>query len=229
MTKKQAIADHSQRENIQEAAQDSFNSASAAYNLASDNLANAELKRDNLVTLEKEEKNILDAAVNDRTSKSALFNAASTHKSNTETRVAEEKTALLGVIDELNKVTSSTSVGDVIVAIRGLITAGTKEVEDATEAFNNAKNIKDRAIQVENIARSKHSKTFGALTEAQAEVKKLTPIKAEKLSLKLSAQTILKNANDALKSALAWMNQEVARVASETATLNEVKKLLNDL
>jgi len=237
----QATADHDKRKKAQAAAQKAFTSASKAFDDASDNLSDAETNRNNLVKLEKSQKDILDAAVGDMNSKITSFEAAKKHKSETEKRVADEKTALLGVIAELEKVKPKStgrrllsdadpdSVDKVIVAIKKLIDAGATEVAAATAAFNDATAAKDAAIQVEKKARSTHEKTFGALTQAQAEVEKLKPIKAEKLTLKNDAQTALTNANSALKTALAWMNQEEARVASETKTLNEVKKLLEAL
>merc|ERR1719346_662170 len=104
--------------------------------------------------------------------------------------------------------------------------AGAEEVRSTTAAYDEASRNEEEASQNEAAARTQHEKTTGALGKAEGLVNTLTNEKASRRGEKMAAQRVLIAANSALESAASWRDQEVARVQSEKATLEQVKELL---
>jgi len=234
--KASAIKDHGERQNEQAAALSSFTEASKAFEEVAAKLVTATSDRDTLAVEEKDHSALLDAAVTVLNSANTKEENTKSHMDSTISRVENEGRALSEVIENLNSVKSNgrrllneadpAAVDKVVVEIKKLIEAGKNEVADATAAWNDATEEQTEAIKVEAAARKQHEKTVGELGTANAIVDRLTGEKAAKLDAKNRANKILIDANAALESALQWMNQEVNRVDSEKATLDEVKDLL---
>merc|ERR1712083_89045 len=234
--KASAIKEHGERQDEQAAALSSFTDASKAFDEVAAKLVTATTDRDNLVVKENEHSALLDAAVTVLNSANTKEDNTKSHMDSTISRVKHEGEALSEVIVNLESTKSNgrrllneadpAAVDKVVVEIKKLIEAGKKEVADATAAWNDATKEQTEAIKVEAAARKQHEKTVGELGTANAIVDRLTGEKAAKLDAKNRANKILTDANDALESALQWMNQEVNRVDSEEVTLETVKGLL---
>lgn len=234
--KDSAVKAHGERTTEQQSAQAAFDAALKAFNDVTAALASATTLRDSKVAEEKSHKAILDAAVKVLNSANAKKSSDKSHMDSTISRVNNEKTTLTDVLDKLESVKGQgrrllneadpDAVSKVQVEIEKLIKAGEQEVADAKAAYEDSTKKQSDAAAAEAAARQQHSTTVGELATAEGNVASLTGQKAVKLEEKNSAEVVLTNANSALASALQWMNQEVARVASEKKTLEEVKDLL---
>jgi len=239
--KKVAINYHEESTAAHDADVEALNAAVDALNVAANNLAVATTDRNVLLETEAAHRSALNAA------EYALFEAelrdevARKHSDATTARVATEKGLLEKVLPLLESVKSGGrrllsidnadpgAVDAVIAKVHELLDAGAAEDSAALQLSNEAHAAYESALAARDVAKQLHQETAGKLAAAENTVASLTAVHAAKVSDKDSALSVEASSNDTLAAALKNMNEEVARVDSETSTLNEVDDLLEGL
>jgi len=220
---------------------EALNGAIAALDEASYNLDVATSARNTLIDTEESHRTALVAAqvaLNDAENLDTVLLA---HSESTTARVAAEKELLDQVLPLLESVKSEGrrllsidnadpgAVDAVIAKVHELLEAGVAEDAAAAAASEEAHNQYVSALAVRDDAQVLHTDTAGQLAAAENSVKSLTSVKAARTSDFDSATSAEKASSETLAAAQKNMDSEIARVDSETATLNEVDDLLEGL